>query len=171
MCTASCYLTSKNRPEDDYLLVETCSLHITLHNKNSWADVQISITRDGSLLCDWTCKLFIYLLRICWNKHCKMPQVLPLICKENAWKKLCHYKRLRTNTTLCREEHWPARYCSIAPNLYELQSSNTVSFSYRPADISHTNNVHRTGHPVTNCSVQDSDKINALVIHIIFDFR
>jgi hypothetical protein len=34
----------KNRPEDDYLLVETCSLHITLCNKNSCADVQISIT-------------------------------------------------------------------------------------------------------------------------------
>jgi len=33
-----------NRPEDDYLLVETCSLHITLCNKNSCADVQISIT-------------------------------------------------------------------------------------------------------------------------------
>jgi len=33
----------KNRPEDDYLLVETCSLHITLCNKNSCADVQISI--------------------------------------------------------------------------------------------------------------------------------
>jgi len=32
------------RPEDDYLLVETCSLHITLCNKNSCADVQISIT-------------------------------------------------------------------------------------------------------------------------------
>ena len=31
-------------PEDDYLLVETCSLHITLCNKNSCADVQISIT-------------------------------------------------------------------------------------------------------------------------------
>ena len=36
----------KNRPEDDYLLVETCSLHITLCNKNSCADVQISITID-----------------------------------------------------------------------------------------------------------------------------
>ena len=34
----------KNRSEDDYLLVETCSLHITLCNKNSCADVQISIT-------------------------------------------------------------------------------------------------------------------------------
>ena len=34
----------KNRPEDDYLLVETCSIHITLCNKNSYADVQISIT-------------------------------------------------------------------------------------------------------------------------------
>ena len=33
----------KNRPEDDYLLVETCSLHITLCNKNSCADVEISI--------------------------------------------------------------------------------------------------------------------------------
>ena len=31
-------------PEDDYLLVETCSLHITLCNKNSCADIQISIT-------------------------------------------------------------------------------------------------------------------------------
>jgi len=28
----------------NYLLVETCSLHITLCNKNSCADVQISIT-------------------------------------------------------------------------------------------------------------------------------
>ena len=28
----------------DYLLVETCSLHITLCNKDSCADVQISIT-------------------------------------------------------------------------------------------------------------------------------
>jgi len=27
--------------EDDYLLVETCSLHITLCNKNSCADVQV----------------------------------------------------------------------------------------------------------------------------------
>jgi len=36
-------LPVKNRPEDDYLLVETCSLHITLCNKNSCADVQISI--------------------------------------------------------------------------------------------------------------------------------
>jgi len=44
VCTASCDLTVKNRPEDDYLLVETCSLHITLCNKNSCADVQISIT-------------------------------------------------------------------------------------------------------------------------------
>jgi len=34
----------KNRPEDDYLLVETYSLHITLRIKNSCADVQISIT-------------------------------------------------------------------------------------------------------------------------------
>jgi len=34
----------KNRPEDDYLLIETCSLHITLCNKNSCAGVQISIT-------------------------------------------------------------------------------------------------------------------------------
>jgi len=34
----------KNRPEDDSLLVETCSLHITLCNKNSCADLQISIT-------------------------------------------------------------------------------------------------------------------------------
>ena len=32
----------KKRPENDYLLVETCSLHITLCNKNSCADVQIS---------------------------------------------------------------------------------------------------------------------------------
>jgi len=29
-----------------YLLVETCSLHIILCNKNSCADVQISITRS-----------------------------------------------------------------------------------------------------------------------------
>ena len=30
----------KNGPEDDYLLVETCSLHITLcNNKNSRADI------------------------------------------------------------------------------------------------------------------------------------
>jgi len=35
---------STNRPEDDYLLVETCSLHITLCNKKSYADVQTSIT-------------------------------------------------------------------------------------------------------------------------------
>ena len=34
----------KNRPENDYLSVETCSLHITLCNKNSYADIQISIT-------------------------------------------------------------------------------------------------------------------------------
>jgi len=34
----------KNRPEDDYLLVETCSLRISLCNKNGCADVQISIT-------------------------------------------------------------------------------------------------------------------------------
>ena len=32
------------RPEDDYLLVETCSVHITLCNINSCAHVQISIT-------------------------------------------------------------------------------------------------------------------------------
>jgi len=31
-------------PEDDYLLVETCSPNITLCNKNIYADVQISIT-------------------------------------------------------------------------------------------------------------------------------
>jgi len=31
----------KNRPEDDYLLVETYSLHITLCNKNSCADVKL----------------------------------------------------------------------------------------------------------------------------------
>jgi len=31
-------------PEDEYLLVETCSLHINLCNKNSCADAQISIT-------------------------------------------------------------------------------------------------------------------------------
>jgi len=31
-------------PEDDYLLAETCGLHFTLCNKNSCADVQISIT-------------------------------------------------------------------------------------------------------------------------------
>ena len=37
-------LPVKNRPEDDYLLVETCSLHITLCNINSCADVQISVT-------------------------------------------------------------------------------------------------------------------------------
>jgi len=36
-------LQLKNRPEDDYLLVETCSLHITLCNKSSCADVQIII--------------------------------------------------------------------------------------------------------------------------------
>jgi len=34
----------KNGPEDDYLLVETCNLHITLCNKNSCAYVQITIT-------------------------------------------------------------------------------------------------------------------------------
>ena len=33
-----------NRPEDDYLLVETCSLRITLCNKNNCAGIQISIT-------------------------------------------------------------------------------------------------------------------------------
>ena len=34
----------KNGPEDDYLLVETCSPHITLcNNKNSRADVQFFI--------------------------------------------------------------------------------------------------------------------------------
>jgi len=38
------HLQAYSRPEDDYLLVETCSLHITLCNKNSCADVQISIT-------------------------------------------------------------------------------------------------------------------------------
>jgi len=43
MCAQHCKPV-KNRPEDDYLLVETCSLHITLCNKNSCADVQISIT-------------------------------------------------------------------------------------------------------------------------------
>ena len=32
-------------PQDDYLLVETCSLHITLCNKNSCADVQISVIK------------------------------------------------------------------------------------------------------------------------------
>jgi len=37
-------LPVNNRPEDEYLLVETCSLHITLCNKNSYADIQISIT-------------------------------------------------------------------------------------------------------------------------------
>ena len=36
--------TRDGRNEDDYLLVETCSLHITLCNKNSCADLQISIT-------------------------------------------------------------------------------------------------------------------------------
>ena len=46
MCTASYDLTVKNGPEDDYLLVETCSPHITLcNNKYSRADVQsFSIT-------------------------------------------------------------------------------------------------------------------------------
>jgi len=34
----------KNRPEDDNLLVETCSLHITLCDKNICADVQVSTT-------------------------------------------------------------------------------------------------------------------------------
>ena len=43
-------LPVKNRPEDDYLLVETCSLHITLCNINSCADVQISITISCVLL-------------------------------------------------------------------------------------------------------------------------
>ena len=34
----------KNGPEDDYLLVKTCSLHITLcNNKNSRADVQFLV--------------------------------------------------------------------------------------------------------------------------------
>jgi hypothetical protein len=57
VCTASCDLTVKNRPENDYLFVETCSLHITLCNKNSCADVQINITirneaiRDINLMC------------------------------------------------------------------------------------------------------------------------
>jgi len=37
-------LPVKKRREDYYLLVETCSLHITLCNKNSCADAQISIT-------------------------------------------------------------------------------------------------------------------------------
>jgi len=40
-------LPVKNRPEDDHLLVETCSLYITLCNKNSCSDVQISITIKG----------------------------------------------------------------------------------------------------------------------------
>ena len=46
MCTKSYDLTCKNGPEDDYLLVETCSPHITLrNNKYSRADVQFfSIT-------------------------------------------------------------------------------------------------------------------------------
>jgi len=42
----------KNRPEDGYLLVETCSLHITLCNKNSCADVQISIAICSQLFLD-----------------------------------------------------------------------------------------------------------------------
>ena len=47
MCTKSYDLTCKNGPEDDYLLVETCSPHITLrNNKYSRADVQFfSITK------------------------------------------------------------------------------------------------------------------------------
>ena len=37
-------LCGLNISEDGYLLVETCSLHISWCNKNSCADLQISIT-------------------------------------------------------------------------------------------------------------------------------
>ena len=41
----------KNGPEDDYLLVETCSLHITLCNNNSsCSDVQFLVLRYDPLL-------------------------------------------------------------------------------------------------------------------------
>ena len=41
----------KNRSEDNHLLVETYSLHITLCNKNSCADVKISIQSIFASLC------------------------------------------------------------------------------------------------------------------------
>ena len=64
MCTVSCDPV-KNRPEDDYLLVETCSLHITLCNKNSCADVQISITIRIQALRDVFTQILYVLLLPC----------------------------------------------------------------------------------------------------------
>jgi len=67
--------------EDDYLLVETRSLHITLCNKNSCADVQISITVRIQALRD----IFIQIVTDCADKFdcdncvcksCSCPDVL-----------------------------------------------------------------------------------------------
>ena len=66
--TTSYDLTVKNGPEDDYLLVETCSPHITLcNNKYSRADLQyFSITLRILALCD----AFIQTLCVIYTATC-----------------------------------------------------------------------------------------------------
>jgi hypothetical protein len=77
-------------------------------------------------------------------------------------------------TTLCREPHFPTSYCFSAPDLHELQPSNTVSFYYRlPGYESFiTQKPTSDGTSRDSCGAQDSDKWNALsfIIYSAFDY-